>query len=133
MIKPLVWSEPENANEEVRYNHVSADTPFGQILITWKGWKEFPSFDVDDHPVAGVAGHIFEQTLEATKAQCEQRYKDAVLSQLDEQSVYDVEHLAQKIYTTLEYNGPNTKPEWVVGGNSLKQDEARKKARDLLS
>lgn len=49
-VKPLSWSEPQAPNSEISYDHVFAETPFGRILITWKGWKENPSFDVDESP-----------------------------------------------------------------------------------
>ena len=39
-----------------------------------------------------------------------------------------VEQMAKEIYATFEYNEPGAKPEWVTGGNSLMQDEARRQA-----
>ena len=35
---------------------------------------------------------------------------------------------ARDVYDAMVYDGPGSKPEWVVGGNSLKQDEARQLA-----
>ena len=42
-VKPLVWSEPRPPTKEFpasHYDNVYADTPFGRIMIEWKGWKE---------------------------------------------------------------------------------------------
>jgi hypothetical protein len=38
-IKPLIWTDEQKSNDEISYNHVIAETPFGRFLITWKGWK----------------------------------------------------------------------------------------------
>ena len=40
------WSEEYKPNEEVRYNHIKLSTPIGEVLIDWKGWKEYPCYDV---------------------------------------------------------------------------------------
>lgn len=32
------------------YNNWSAETPFGRILVTWKGWKADPTAVVDEMP-----------------------------------------------------------------------------------
>lgn len=44
-----------------------------------------------------------------------------------------VERVAKAIYDLFPYDGLETKPAWVRGGNSLKQDEARRYARVGLS
>lgn len=46
----LKWTEVAPPCEECRYHHVSAQTPFGRFLITWKGWKDYPSYDVEEAP-----------------------------------------------------------------------------------
>lgn len=43
-----------------------------------------------------------------------------------------VELLAAEFYKQFEYNESGKKPDWLPGGNSLKQDEARFKARQQL-
>lgn len=43
-----------------------------------------------------------------------------------------VEERAKAIYARMPYDEKGTKPDWVEGGNSIKQDEARKQARALL-
>lgn len=39
-----------------------------------------------------------------------------------------IEKAAEAIYNAFPYDGIGEKPAWVIGGNSLKQDEARKYA-----
>jgi hypothetical protein len=51
--KHLEWSDEMQSTKEIPYNHVIAQTPFGRILITWKGWKEHDCPTVDEHPVQG--------------------------------------------------------------------------------
>lgn len=43
---PLEWSEPRPPNDECRYDHVVAPLAGGQIRIIWKGWKDYPSYEV---------------------------------------------------------------------------------------
>lgn len=45
-IKPLVWTDVQEPNSEICYHHIKAKTPFGDIVIDWKGWKDFPSYDI---------------------------------------------------------------------------------------
>ncbi|HWH80524.1 MAG TPA: hypothetical protein VNT76_24250, partial [Candidatus Binatus sp.] len=39
-VKPLVWSEIGKPDRDNNYDHVTAETPFGQIKIAWKSWKD---------------------------------------------------------------------------------------------
>ena len=45
-IKKLLWTDPQEPNNELCYHHVISTTPFGDITIDWKGWKDYPSYDV---------------------------------------------------------------------------------------
>ena len=39
---PLEWSEVSKPKKDVSsYTHVIAETPLGQIILEWKGWKEY--------------------------------------------------------------------------------------------
>lgn len=49
-LRPIEWSEEQEPDAECWYNHVIGATPLGDFLITWKGCKENPSFDVDEVP-----------------------------------------------------------------------------------
>lgn len=75
-IKQLVWSEPAPPNKEISYDHTIAETPFGRILITWKGWKEVwnRQITVDENPWAGWGGSFgsVEEAKEAMQLKFEQ-------------------------------------------------------------
>lgn len=40
------WTKESEPNKEVSYNHVKLQTPIGEYLVDWKGWKENPSYDI---------------------------------------------------------------------------------------
>ncbi len=44
-----------------------------------------------------------------------------------------VERVAKAIYNEMVCDDPRGKPDWVPGGNSIKQDEARRKALQALT
>jgi len=67
----LDWTEEQNPNEQCSYTHVTAETPFGRFLITWKAWKH------DDPTVDETPWGVFENIfcgLEEAKEECENRY-----------------------------------------------------------
>lgn len=77
----LQWSDETGPNNECRYNHVSAKTPFGRILITWKGWKDPRDYSIDEHPVESVV-YWNGNTLNDTKHEAEQQYFDTLRAAL---------------------------------------------------
>ncbi len=41
------WTEPKEPTQGVsHYTHVISETPLGQCLIEWKGWKQSDSYSV---------------------------------------------------------------------------------------
>lgn len=68
MNKPLIWSEPVAPEEGCRYHHVTANTPFGEFSIQWKGWKEH-----DDRTVFFNGEFLLNggETLDEAKMQAE--------------------------------------------------------------
>lgn len=41
------WSEPKPPTKGISYyDHITCETPFGQLKIEWKGWKEGDGYDV---------------------------------------------------------------------------------------
>lgn len=60
-----------NGHETCGYDNWLGTTPFGRILITWKGWKEFPQACVDEFPGSFQAyGHPDD-----VRRECEEEYK----------------------------------------------------------
>lgn len=41
----LKWSEESPPNDIISYNHIKCETPIGELVIDWKGWKDDPSYD----------------------------------------------------------------------------------------
>lgn len=48
--EPVAIKWTLNGDKTCRYNNWLGETPFGRILITWKGWKEDPDACIDDFP-----------------------------------------------------------------------------------
>ena len=40
------WSKELSPNEEVGYNHIKCHSPLGWLIIDWKGWKQYPIYDL---------------------------------------------------------------------------------------
>ncbi len=68
----LQWSENRPPCEECRFDHCTAETPFGSFLITWKSWKEYDSPTVDETPW-GDFWQAFA-TVELAKAACQREF-----------------------------------------------------------
>jgi len=54
----LRFSAPMKPNDKIGYDHVICETPFGPIIISWKGWKERPSYDIEEMPGGMSYGHL---------------------------------------------------------------------------
>lgn len=74
----IAWGEITEPNEEHRYHHVKGESPIGEFLITWKGWKESPSYDVDETPFGYPT--IYEITLEAAKEEAQKFFERKIHS-----------------------------------------------------
>jgi hypothetical protein len=72
----LQWTEPAKPNEKCSYDHCTAQTPFGRFLITWKSWKEFDDYTIDETPWGDFFGS--DSTLEEAKASCQRAFEERV-------------------------------------------------------
>jgi len=70
----LHWSRPAEPDLTIGYNHVTAETPFGRFLITWKGWKDYDAPAVDETPWGGYWNAF--ATVAGAKRACETTYND---------------------------------------------------------
>ena len=75
----LEWKEYA-PHQFCNYNHAIAETPFGDFLITWKGWKERPMFTVDETPWGDWIGPY--SRLEIAKEECEYEFSKRVMDSL---------------------------------------------------
>ena len=73
-IKPLQWSDEREPSEDVRYNHVVAESPLGRITVEWKGWKKY------DSRCVYVGGEYIDSgsTLEEAKKIAERHLQNVV-------------------------------------------------------
>ena len=68
--EPVAIKWEKDADKECRYNNWVGITPFGKILITWKGWKEYHDACVDEFP-GGFEAYGLPDDV---KAACEVEY-----------------------------------------------------------
>jgi hypothetical protein len=82
----LEWID--NGRPGCGYNNVTAMTLFGEILITWKSWKDYPTFCVDEPDwLTGKAGAYSAPSLEAAKEWCQDEYERMLREALGEKIV----------------------------------------------
>lgn len=72
-VPQFTWSAPAPPDEQIRYDHVSAQTPFGRILITWKSWKSHALYTVDEVP----GNEDVQAVLSASELEDTQRLAEA--------------------------------------------------------
>lgn len=83
--KQLVWSEESKPNHECCYDHCSAVTPLGNFLITWKSWKDYPGYSVDETPW-GEGIYTGTNSLEEAKAAAEKEWHERLTQCVEESS-----------------------------------------------
>jgi len=76
-VMQLEWSAHRPPDEQCRYDHTEAETPFGRFLITWKGWKEYSRPTIDEAPWGDIY-ESFSSVAEA-KAAAESQFSSRVL------------------------------------------------------
>lgn len=77
MAREMEWSEPREPDAvNSFYDHVEAITALGPILIEWKSWKDYGSYDCV-LPWNGPDGHLVcvnESSLEYAKIRVEEEF-----------------------------------------------------------
>ncbi len=68
--EPVAISWVLDGDKDCGYNNWLGKTPFGRILITWKGWKEYHNACVDEFP----GGFQAYGEPDDVKAACEAEY-----------------------------------------------------------
>lgn len=76
MIKDLIWSDIKEPNKKCCYTHVTAETPMGNFLITWKGWKKYDNPTIDETPWGEWFG--FGDDLDDAKTMAEEEFKKRI-------------------------------------------------------
>ena len=78
-VHSINWLEPAEPNKEIPYNHCIGITPFGEIVITWKEWKEFHSYEVEGMPWDSCLW-FHGNSLKEAKALAQDEYDRVVLT-----------------------------------------------------
>ncbi len=73
----LPWTEATGPSEDCHYDHLTAQTPFGRFLLTWKGWKDQPDYGFDETPWGEVEYHGWD-TIDEAKAWAETQMGDRI-------------------------------------------------------
>jgi len=89
--------------------------------IVEKFWGKFAWCDLQNSEDSKRINDWLTQTLQAERERQEELVEALV------------EQVAKAIYDQFSYTENGVKPKWVEKGNSLKQDEARKLAREALT
>ncbi len=76
-VKDISWTDKLKPSEEIRYDHVIGGTPLGDFEITWKSWKEYPSYTIE-HKAFGYIGD--ENSLESAKEAAESSFESLVIA-----------------------------------------------------
>ena len=72
----MKWSEEFPPNDNCHYNHVVYSCPIlGDIFISWKGWKEYDSYD------CYIMGESTFETIICVSGRCLDEAKNAVEEQ----------------------------------------------------
>lgn len=69
----LTWTDPSKPNDSCPYDHMRADTPFGEYLITWKSWKDYPDYGIDFQDNYVSFASSLEEAKDAAQADFEKR------------------------------------------------------------
>lgn len=89
----LIWTDPSPPNEQCRYHHTIAETPFGRFLLTWKGWKDYPDYGFDETPWGGIEYHGWSTVGDAQQwAGKEMDHRIALCSTPPETSPLSLQH-----------------------------------------
>jgi len=69
----LIWTEPSKPNNACPYDHTTAETPFGEYLISWKSWKDYPGYGVDFCENYVAFGDTLEEAKNLAQADFDRR------------------------------------------------------------
>lgn len=75
-IKSIEWGEADTPNAIIPYDHTLGDTPMCTFLITWKSWKDSPSYDIEIYEGSWLGS---ESSLEEAKQLAQTYFEETVL------------------------------------------------------
>lgn len=82
-VKQIKWEKEQPPNNVCGYDHVIGKTPLGKFRITWKGWKESPSYDLEFE--FDKSCFHYDDSLDGLKEITERLFKDMINSCLEKE------------------------------------------------
>lgn len=78
-VKQILWADHEPPNNTCYYDHVRGKHTLGDFLISWKGWKDYPSIDLLFH---GEYAGTFN-CVDTAKTAAQTMINDLILSSIE--------------------------------------------------
>lgn len=78
-IKQILWEGVEPPDKSCSYDHVRGSHPLGEVLISWKSWKNYPSYDLEFRDEY----HSNHSTLEGAKETAQFHIDQLVLASIE--------------------------------------------------
>jgi hypothetical protein len=72
----LTWTSPSKPDEKCRYDHIRSETPFGGYLISWKSWKDYPSYSIEFRDEFVAANDGLEDAKQSAQADFDRRLEE---------------------------------------------------------
>lgn len=72
-VQKLVWTDPKKPGPGCSYDNMEAQTPFGKYLITWKSWKDRPSYAIEFQDGYVASENSLADARDAAQADYEKR------------------------------------------------------------
>lgn len=86
-VKSIIWTDILPSDSDIPYDHVFGECPLGRFLITWKSWKDRPSYAIDRTPTGEWGGSA--DTLEEAKIMAEDKYTKLIESCIEDSAEAD--------------------------------------------
>ena len=80
-IKKIQWGELQEPTASVPYTHIFGTCGLGLFLISWKGWKLEPDYNLEQTPWGD--SNYFSSDIEELKQRCQTELEERILSSLE--------------------------------------------------
>lgn len=81
-VKQLEWSEVSEPNENIRYTHITANSPLGKWSIEWKSWKKYDDKTIFlDGNFISNGGDSLESATATAQADFERRVRECLVAE----------------------------------------------------
>ena len=73
----IKWGVIESPSSRCSYDNLKGEHPLGDLLITWKSWKQYPSFDIESDTLGWVGT---ENSIDDAKINAQQHYDSIIVA-----------------------------------------------------